>query len=91
MANPYMNSNTPTIVPSYFFENVTITSDYTFATLPRAIYVNNAGTSLQTLTVKPEGARLSDTTFVCGPGGQLLPIAPEIVRANANLTIAALY
>ena len=91
MANPYINSNTPTIVPSYFFEDVAITSDHTFTTVPRAIYVNNATTSLHTLTVKPEGDGLSDATFVVGPGGQMLVIAPEIIRANANLTIVAMY
>ena len=91
MPNPYINSNTPSIVPSYFFEDVTITSDYTFPTLPRAIYVSNATTSLHTLTMKPEGAGHSDATIVVGPGGMVLPVAPEIIRANANLTVMAMY
>ena len=91
MPNPYINTNTPTVVCSYFYEDVTITSDHTFANIPRAVYVNNATTALHTLTVKPEGTGHSDATFVCGPGGTLLPIAPEIVRANSNLTIVALY
>ena len=91
MPNPYINSNTPTVVPSYFFENVTITSDHTFTNIPRALYVNNATTSLHTIAIKPEGTGHADATFVIGPGGMLPPVAPEIVRANSNLTIVAMY
>ena len=90
MPNPYINSNTPTVVCSYNYLDVDITSDHTFTDQPRAIIVNNAGTSLQTLVSRAEG-HTADASIVCGPGATVLPISPEIIRANANLTVVALY
>ena len=89
MANPYERGNTATLAGGAEFYAVDISSaDHTFADLPRAIIVGNTGTTIQTLAVRAEGAT-ADVNLVCGPGSTLFPLAPEIIRQSANLSVVA--
>ena len=56
---------------------------------PRALWVNNSGTSLQTLVVRGEDDS-ADADFICGPGGTLVPISPRYIRMHGTLTVVAL-
>ena len=89
MANPYMRGNTAALTGGYAFYEVDVSSaDHTFTALPRALLVSNSGSAVRTLAIRAEGAT-ADVTIAFGPGTTLLPLAPEIVRTNANLTVVA--
>ena len=81
------------VIPAQRFEPVVITAGHDFmandGVRPRALFVNNSGTTLQTLTVRGE-VDATDAPFICGPGGTLLPISPRYIRAHATLTVNAL-
>ena len=85
------------VIPSQSFVPVTISgaSGHDFVgsggdgIRPRALWVNNSGTSLQTLVVRGEDDS-ADADFICGPGGTLVPISPRYIRQHATLTVVAL-
>ena len=90
MTTPFGYGGPANVIPAQDLEPIAIASDHTFTGVrPRALWVNNSGTSLQTLVVRGE-PNTADASFICGPGGTLLPISPEIIRSHATLTVVAL-
>lgn len=84
------------VIPSQSFVDVDISSaDHDFVgsggdgVRPRALWVNNSGTSLQTLVCRGEPDS-ADASFICGPGGTLVPISPRYIRSHSTLTVVAL-
>ena len=83
------------VIPAQEFAPVAInTADHDFMAntgdvRPRSLWVNNSGTSLQTLVVRGENDS-ADASFICGPGGTLLPISPRYIRTHTVLTVVAL-
>ena len=82
------------VIPAQEFVPVTITSGHDFMAntgdvRPRALWVNNSGTTLQTLVVRGENDS-ADASFICGPGGTLLPISPRYICRHTVLTVNAL-
>lgn len=91
MTTPFKHTFPLVTTTSEDFAAVDITSAYTFSpTRPRAVIVNNPGSSLQTLLCRAEGAT-ADSPFICGPGATMLPISPLTIQAHATLTVVALW
>ena len=97
MPTPFGFGGSAVLIPAQSFVPVDITGasghDFVGAggdgVRPRALYVNNPGTSLQTLVVRGEPDSV-DASFVCGPGGTHLPISPRYIRQHTVLTVVAL-
>ena len=91
MTTPFGYGGPANLIPAQSFQMVDISAaDHTFSGVrPRSLYVNNPGTSLQTLVVRGESDS-ADASFVCGPGGNPLSISPQIIRTHGTLTVVAL-
>ena len=90
---PFWGGQADVIPAQEFVPTAINTADHDFmandGVRPRALFVNNSGTTLQTLTVRGENDSV-DAPFICGPGGTLLPISPRYIRMHTTLTVNAL-